>query len=76
MPVAGTEELRVPIRKFRKLLSGLHQWLPGTAVPQAVAPTLVGKMPVSPSGRWMIRLPFTNRYLCRSFRGEWYLYKD
>jgi lysine 2,3-aminomutase len=76
MPVEGTEELRVPLRKFRELVSKLHQWLPGTAVPQAVAPTLVGKMPISPSGRWMFPIPFTSRVLCRSFRGELYLFKD
>ncbi|OGF40389.1 hypothetical protein A2477_02680 [Candidatus Falkowbacteria bacterium RIFOXYC2_FULL_47_12] len=76
MPVKGTEKLRVPIRKFRELVSSLHQWLPGTSVPPANVVTLVGKMPVSPSGRWMFPIPFTNRILCRSFRGEWYLFKD
>lgn len=76
MPVAGTEQLRVSLRRFRELAAGLHQWLPGTAVPQANAVTLVGKMPISPSGRWMIPIPFTRRVLVRSFRGEWYLFKD
>lgn len=76
MPIKGTEQLRVPVRKFRELVSSLHQWLPGTSVPQANVATLVGKMPVSPSGRWMFPIPFTNRILCRSFRGEWYLFKD
>jgi hypothetical protein len=33
-------------------------------------------MPITPSGRWMVSIPFTNRILCRSFRGEWYLFKD
>lgn len=76
MPVEGIEHLRVPLFKFRKLLAGLHQWLPGTTVPQANAATLVGKIPVSPSGRWIVPIPFTNRLLCRSFKGEWYLFKD
>ncbi|MBI2023952.1 radical SAM protein [Candidatus Giovannonibacteria bacterium] len=76
MPVAGTEHLRIPMRRFRKLLSTLHQFLPGTSVPQANAPTLVGKMPITPSGRWMLSIPFTNRIICRSFRGEWYLFRD
>lgn len=76
MPVKGTKQMRVPVRKFRELVSSLHQWLPGTSVPQANVVTLVGKMPVSPSGRWMFPIPFTNRILCRSFRGEWYLFKD
>ncbi|OHA22296.1 MAG: hypothetical protein A3H57_00455 [Candidatus Taylorbacteria bacterium RIFCSPLOWO2_02_FULL_43_11] len=76
MPVEGTEQLRVPYRKFRQLVGELHQWLPGTSVPQANLVTLVGKMPVSPKGRWILPVPFTNRLLCRSFRGEWYLFKD
>lgn len=76
MPVEGTKQLRVSIRTFRTLVAGLHQWLPGTAVPHANVVTLVGKMPVSPSGRWMIPIPFTNRVLCRSFRGESYFFKD
>ena len=76
MPIEGTEHLRVPFLEFRKLVAGLHQWLPGTSVPQANLVTLVGKMPVSPSGRWTVPVPFTNRILCRSFRGEWYLFKD
>lgn len=76
MPVEGTQHLQVPLRRFRKLVAGLHQWLPSTAVPQANAVTLVGKMPVAPTGRWMIPIPFTNRVLVRSFRSEWYLFKD
>lgn len=76
MPVEGTEAMRVPLRRFRQLVAGLHQWLPGTAVPQANVVTLVGKMPVQPNGRWMIPVPFTNRVLVHSFRGEWYLFKD
>lgn len=76
MPVQGKEYLRIPIRKFRKLLAGLHQWLPGTAVPQANVVSLIGKMPVSPSGRYMIPIPFTNLVLIRNWRREWYLFKD
>jgi hypothetical protein len=33
-------------------------------------------MPVSPSRRWIVPIPLTNRLLCRSFKGEWYLFKD
>lgn len=76
MPVEGTQHLQVPLRRFRKLVAGLHQWLPSTAVPQANAVTLVGMIPVAPTGRWMVPIPFTNRVLVRSFRGEWYLFKD
>ncbi len=76
MPVEGTDHLRIPLRRFRKLLAGLHQWLPGTSVPQANTATLVGKMPVSPSGRWMIPIPFTHFCLVRSFLGEWFFWKD
>jgi lysine 2,3-aminomutase len=76
MPVAETEHLRVSLSKYRKLVSSLHQWLAGTAVPQANIPTLVGKMHVSPSGRWMIPVPLTKYFLCRSYRGEWFLYRD
>lgn len=76
MPVAGTGHLQVPYRKFRKLLASVYQWLPTTAVPHAVVATLIGKMPIAPSGRWVLSIPFTNRLLCRSFRGELYLFKD
>jgi hypothetical protein len=76
MPVPGTEHLQVPYRRFRSLLANLHQWIPGTAIPHAAVATLVGKIPIAPSGRWILPIPFTNRLLCRSFRGEWYLFKD
>jgi lysine 2,3-aminomutase len=76
MPVAGTESLRVPLRRFRQLVASLHQHLPGTAVPQANAPTLIGKIPVAPAGRFMLRIPFIRRILVRNWRGEWYLYED
>jgi len=76
MPVHGTEHLRVSVSDFRKLIAALHQWLPGTSVPQANIVTLVGKVPVSPSRRWIVPIPFTDRMLCRSFRGEWYFFKD
>lgn len=76
MPVAGTDNLRIPLRKFRQLIASLHQWLPGTAVPQANVATLVGKVPIYPSGRWTISIPFSNRFICRSFKGEWYLFRD
>jgi KamA family protein len=76
MPVKGTEHLRIPIRKFRQLVATLHQWLPGTSVPQANIVTLVGKIPVQPKGRQIIPVPFTNRLLVHSFRGEWHLFKD
>lgn len=76
MPVMGTERLRIPIRKFRQLVATLHQWVPGTSVPQATVATSVGKIPVPPSGRWIVPIPFSNRLLCRSFKKEWYLFKD
>lgn len=76
MPVPGREYLRVPLRKFRKLLAGLHQWIPGTSMPQANIPTLVGKIPIQPAGRFAFALPFTRRIIVRGFRGELYLYKD
>ena len=76
MPVEGTEHLRVPLRRFRRLLAGLHQWLPSTAVPHANTVTLVGKIPVSPSGRWIIPIPFLNSLLVRSYRGELFLFRD
>lgn len=76
MPVYGTDHLRVPLRIFRKLVGQLHQWIPGTSVPQSNIPTLIGKIAVHPKGQFSISLTFTRRILTRNWRGEWYLYKD
>lgn len=76
MPVSGTENLRVSIRRFRQLLALLHQWIPGTCVPQANVNTMAGKIPVSPSGRWVFLIPFTKFALCRNFQGKLVFFKD